>query len=389
MTLTDRKLNLICVGAIVAAVVAWMLGNDPLVGALFGLGVLYGFHNLQDALDARVSEVQPETIFDAVDAAVAAHNADLNASMELFVQPLTSHAVGVAAAQEAELQDVDEWGRPQPIRVTPPAARYFPIRMAQTSIAMNYVTAQKMTVQELQERLQIMFTGDANWMRRRLFAALFEDTAYNFADPQFGTVSIAPIANGDSETFGRSNGGAAATDDHIKGAASLTNTVIQDCYDELIEHPENGGDQAQVVAFVPTASRATVQALDGFVAAPDPNLTLGTGVNQYVGSFAGTAPGVPLGYHEDAKVHIREWPRLPSGYLIATTDLALKPIGMREDEEASLRGFGEIPGGREDLPYLQRVWSRRAGFGAYNRVGAVVYKTDNATYSVPTGYSNP
>lgn len=394
MTLTTKKMNVAFVLALIAGVILWELGVGSVAAALDSpftlipvfLGVLYGFHNLQDLGDQRVTEVEPQTIFDAMSAAVEAHNQDLAASMELFVQPLTAHSVGVGLYQENELQDVDEWGRPQPVRFAPPAQRFFPLRMAQTSIATNYVAAQKMTVQELQERLQAMFTGDANWMRRRLFAALFADTNYAFADYDHGSLTIKPLANGDSEEYGRIGGSANATDDHIKAAASLSATVLQDCYDELVEHPENGGEQAQVVAFVPTASKAAVQALSGFVPAPDPNISLGTGQNQYVGSFAGTVPGRPLGYDEDAQVHIREWSRLPSGYLIATTDMALKPVGMREDEEEALRGFKEIPGGREDLPYLQRIWSRRAGFAAYNRVGAVVYRTDNGTYAVPSGY---
>jgi hypothetical protein len=87
-------------------------------------------------------------------------------------------------------------------------------------------------------------------------------------------------------------------------------------------------------------------------------------------------------------VHLREWDKLPDNYAVGVTGSGLKPLAMREDAEASLRGFGEIPG-REDMPYLQRIWSRRAGFGAYNRVGAVVYRTNNATYAVPTGYSAP
>ena len=62
---------------------------------------------------------------------------------------------------------------------------------------------------------------------------------------------------------------------------------------ELIEHDENGGDTAQVVVFVPTASKATAQGFTNHIDAPDANLTFGTGVNQYTGSFAATAPGTP------------------------------------------------------------------------------------------------
>lgn len=352
------------------------------------MAALYGFHNLADILGQRVTAVDYQIINDAVQQSVDAHNADLSATLSLFVTNVQDEGVGYRPLGENELQDVDEWGRPDPVRFPAPVARYFPIQMAQTSIALNYVTTQKMTVQELQERLTQMFVADARWMRRKLLSSLFTNTAYNFVDPIKGTISISPLANGDSETYLRVGSGTASTDTHHKGAAALDAAVLTDVRNELIEHSENGGDTAQVVVFVPTASKATVQGLAGFVAAPDPNITLGTGVDQYTGSFAANAPGTVIGYDADAQVHLREWARLPNDYIVGITDAAQKPIAIREDAEASLRGFGEIPE-RQDTPYLQRIWSRRAGFGAYNRVGAVVYRTNNATYAIPTGYAAP
>jgi hypothetical protein len=352
------------------------------------MAVLYGFHNLTDILDQRAAEVEPQILSTAVDAAAAAHNQDISEALSLFVQPTQRHTIGISVMAEGELQGVDQWGRPDPIRFPAPVARYFPLFMAQTSIGFNYVLTQKMTVQEVNDRLQAMFIADAKWMRRQLLSALFTNTAYNFTDPQFGTYAVSVLANADAETYLRSSTGAASADTHHKGAATLTEAALTDVRAELVEHEENGGADAQVVVFVPTASVAAVQAHTGFVAAVDPNVTYGTGIDQYVGSFAATAPGTPIGYNKTAMVHLREWSRLPADYMIGVTGDGLKPLAMREDEEQSLRGFREIPG-REDMPYLQRIWSRRAGFGAWNRVGAVVYRTNSGTYAIPTGFQAP
>lgn len=352
------------------------------------MAVLYGFHNLTDVLDLRASEIDPVTLTTAVDSAAAAHNQDIAEAMSLFVQPTTRHTFGVSVLAEGELQGVDQWGRPDPIRFPPPVARYTPIQMAQTSIAFNYVLAQKMTVQELNDRLQAMFLADSKYMRRQLLSALFTNTAYTFTDPQFGAYSVSVLANGDAETYLRNGSGTASVDTHHKGVASLTEAALTDIRAELVEHDENGGPDTQVVVFVPTASVAAAQAHTNFVSAQDPNITYGTGVDAYSGSFAATAPGVAFGYNKVSRVHLREWSRLPDNYMIGVTGEGIKPVAMREDEEQSLRGFREIPG-REDMPYLQRIWSRRAGFGAYNRVGAVVYRTNNGTYAIPTGFQAP
>jgi hypothetical protein len=352
------------------------------------MAAIYGFHNLQDILDQRAAEVPVDTLVDAVTAAAQAHNQDINDSLSLFATQTQQHSVGVRPIGEAELQDVDEWGRPDPVRFPAPVARYFPLYMAQTSIAMNYVTSQKITVGELQERLQVMFMSDSKWLRRKLLKAVFSNSNYNFSDPQFGTLAVSVLANGDSETYLRGATGAASADTHHKGAATFTEAVLTDIRSELVEHEENGGSEAQVVVFVPTTSTATVQGFDGHVIGADPNVALGTAIDTYVGAFGSTAPGTSIGYNANSMVHLREWDKLPDNYAVGVTGSGLKPLAMREDAEASLRGFGEIPG-REDMPYLQRIWSRRAGFGAYNRVGAVVYRTNNATYAVPTGYSAP
>lgn len=353
------------------------------------MAVLYGFHNLTDVLDNRAAAVDPQLLSDAVSTAVAAHNQDVQASLSLFVKTgITDPQVGVNQLAEGELQGLDEWGRPLPRRMPPPVSRYFPLFMAGDSIASNYITEQKMTVQEVNDRVQSLLLADVKWVRKQMLSALFQNTTYNYSDQQYGTLAISTLANGDSETYIRNASGSASADTHHKGTATLDAAMVQDVRDELVEHDENGGTDSQVVLFVPPTSSATVKALTGFVSANDPNVTYGTTANTYAGSFASSAPGVPLGYLSTQMVHVREWSKVPANYAIGITDSAVPPLGMREDEESSLRGFHEIPG-RDDIPYLQRIWIRPAGFAAYNRVGAVVYRTNNATYAIPTGYTAP
>lgn len=348
------------------------------------MAVLYGFHALSDVLGQRATTIDQEDLRTAIEQAVAAHNADLNASISLFANhQTTKHQIGVRQMAEGELQDVDEWGRPQPRRLPPPVARYAPIDMAQDSIAANYVTEIKMTVQEVNDRVQSLLLADSKWNRRKLLQALVANTSRTFADQQYGSLSVSTLANGDSELYLSNATGTAAADTHHKGDTALDNDTLTDIRSELIEHDENGGTDAQVVVFIPPTSEAAVKALTGFIAASDPNITQGTGSDAYTGSFAATAPGRPFGYSETAMVHIRTWAGVPANYAIGVTNAGLSPLLYREDEEEALRGFMEWPE-RRDTPYLQRIWARRRGYAAYNRVGAVVYRTDNATYAVPT-----
>jgi hypothetical protein len=87
-------------------------------------------------------------------------------------------------------------------------------------------------------------------------------------------------------------------------------------------------------------------------------------------------------------VWLVEWRSLPSSYIVATTTTGETPLGMREDDEPELRGFRQV-GARNDFPFAETQWMRRAGFGAWNRVGAVVMLIGTGSYSVPSGYTCP
>jgi len=61
---------------------------------------------------------------------------------------------------------------------------------------------------------------------------------------------------------------------------------------------------------------------------------------------------------------------------------------MREEPEAELQGFQQVAR-RDDHPFYESQWLRIAGFGGYNRVGAVVRRIGNGSYAVPTNYGCP
>lgn len=389
-----QVLVLVALAALITAVphMADLIGWVLTFGVPFAvLPVLYGFHNLQDVLDQRAAEVQPRILSDAVELSRQLHNQEIDQSLVLLASRGTDVTIGYNFIGEGELQGVDEWGRPDPIRFLPPAQRWFPIRMAQASIGLNWVLSQKMTVQEVNDRLVTMFAADAKWMRRQLLAALFTNVDYAFNDPQYGSgLLIKGLANGDGELFIRESTGVAGGDTHHIGSATGTFAEgdLLTLRNEVVEHPENGGANAQVCVLLSTTPAAAALNFVNTLDAPDPNITLGTGQAQYVGSAFNAAPGRAIGYNSFAQVHLRQWDRLPDNYAVAITNAGDPPLRMREDEEASLRGFGEIPG-RQDMPYLMRTWSRRAGFAGWNRVGAAVMRTNNTTYAIPSGYGAP
>jgi hypothetical protein len=350
--------------------------------------VLYGFHTLKDVLASRVSGSLIEATNEAIRAAVAAHNAAIDAAVGFFATRTTEHQRRYAQVGNARLQPLDENGRARPIK---PSGYYdvaWPIDMGGSAWGANYVTRAKMTVADAERATAMMLTADAHWMRDHLLAALYQDDGYTFSDDLYGDLTVEGLANGDAVTYGMFSGAAtAATDDHIladaDAIADATNPYPT-IRDELMEHPENAG---QVVAFIPSGLRATTEALATFHPIADPNIRRGADNDELVGGLGVSHPGTLIGY-EDSGVWIVEWLALPADYIVAATTDGERPLAMREDPEDELRGFQQVAE-RNDHPFYESQWLRRAGFGGWNRVGGLVMRIGNGTYAVPTGYTSP
>lgn len=349
---------------------------------------LYGFVTLKDVFAKRVEEVGVRRVNDAIDATIAEHNRQMEALLALFATPTTEYSLRYNTPGVARLQPLDELGRARPIK---PGGHYdvaFPMQDAGTAWGRSYKATVKMTVEEANNILASLLTADRRWMRDHILAALFANASWTFVDDKNGTLTIKGLANSDTDTYIVSAGAdAGATDTHYLAQAAAidnTNDPFQTIYDELTEHPENGGE---VVALVPTGLKASIQALAAFYWQNDPNLNPGTATTTVARSLGVAVPGMLLGYHE-SKVWISEWKSLPAGYMVVVTTEGPRALAMRQEPEATLQGFNRVAE-RNDHPFYESQYLRSAGFGALNRVGAVVYRVGNGAYAVPTGYESP
>jgi hypothetical protein len=347
--------------------------------------VQYGFHRLADLRDRRITEVGVNLIEDAVRQSIEEHNRNLNQMVQAFVRNTQEYKQVYSTPQNARLQLLDEDGRAQKIKA---AARYevgFPLRHYGIAWGANWVTRIKMTVGQANDAVALLTDADKRTVRDDILISLFGNTNYTFDDKERGDLAVKALANGDGTNYSVLTGADVGSDDtHYKGqtGASITLATYQDIYSELTEHPENGDE---VTVFVPTNQRAATEQLAGFLAISDPNVQLGSGASQLVGTDNLSGPGELFGYV--GKCFVREWRQLPSDYVVAISNSGEKPLAMREDPEGELRGFRPAAE-RSDYPYWENQYIHRLGFGAWNRVGAVVYRINNAAYAVPTGFAN-
>lgn len=353
---------------------------------------LYGFLELADLGNERiVGDQLIEQVNTAIQQSVDEHNRQMAALIGLFAEPTTEYKGRFAQTTAHRLQPLDDNGRARPVKIAGYYDVAWPIQSAGSAWGANYVARAKMTVAEAERITAAMLEADMRWVRDHILAALFASASWTFGDPLYGDLVIEPLADGGAETYQKVMGAdSMATDDHILHFANdlddgADNALIS-MADDLREHPEN---QGEVVFLVDAATAVDAQALDTFKEISDPNIRLGANSDELIGSLGAAVPGELLGYEAASRSWVSEWKYLPENYVIGATTGGVKPLRMRQDPEPELQGFQRVAE-RDDHPFYESQWLRRAGFGAWNRVGAVVAELEeNSAYAVPTGFSVP
>lgn len=351
--------------------------------------VLYGFTSLADVFGQRVNEVGVEAVSTAIDATVAEHNRQMNALLDLFAERTTQFKMRYKTPAAARLQPLDEYGVADPIRRLGYYDVAFPIQKGGTAWGETYESMVKMTVAEANDITNTLITADMRWMRDHILAALFTNASWTFSDEEHGSLTIKGLANADTDVYLIQSGAdAGAVDSHYAAQAGAIGDAADPfptIYTELMEHPENSGE---VISFIPTANKAVTEGLTDFHPIADPNIRLGSGSSELIGSLGVAVPGQVIGYH-DAGVWLVEWRSLPSNYVISVCTGGDRPLAMREEPEPELQGFYKASDQMARHPFYKTQWERKAGFGAKNRVAAHVQRVGNGTYAIPTGYTSP
>lgn len=353
------------------------------------MALIYGFHRLADIAARRAMDVDVAVINTAISEANGNYNEMLDSLISLLVQKTTEYKTKYRGATGGRLQPLDENGRARPRKAISEYEVALPIWNAGDAWGANYLTNAKLTVQDVNDTLDQMQMRDRQWLIDQILSALFADDNFTFVDDDHGDLTVKPLANGDADLYLPSGGTALATANHLHAQANAIADGADNPFPTIRGMLRGFRDTAgQLVALSSTSLRASIEGLATFRERSDPNLSVAPNTQSLIANLAAMLPpNAELFGYADGVFQV-EWPNIPSGFGFATSTGGERPIAMREDEVESLRGFREI-GMREDIPWFEHQYHRRAGFGAWNRVGAVAYKIGAGTYDPPTGYAPP
>jgi hypothetical protein len=350
----------------------------------------YGFASLSQFLSERSSTVGLNVISDALRASSAEWTRSTNELLSLLAERTTVAQERYLLPGSGSLQKLDEFGVPL---VVVPSGYYdvaFPIDGGGTAYGRNRVTRVIETVADINRDQLDAEMKDAVWLRNHLLAALLDNTTRTWIDPQFGTLTVRPLAlTSDGVTYLRTGGTATTAQHYVAQTADIEDATnpYTVAYTALSAHPSNAG--RTVVTFIPPANAAKTLALTSFYDVTDPNIIYGADSDRLAANgdqFRGMGEKV-LGYVSNQ--WIVQWGALPDNYLLSLV-VGRPPLAMREHADPALQGlFPEIHS--PDGARLERRYIRYAGFGVRNRISAFVTQVNggDTTYDIPTGYAAP
>ena len=233
-----------------------------------------------------------------------------------------------------------------------------------------------------------------NSFRHDVLHVLFDNVQATFTDPDHGSLSIEPLANGDTVTYPPITGEPTdeATEDHylesgyLAAAISDTNNPLPTIRDDLDHHyngPSTGGDN--IAVFINRAQRTQLEGLTDFTEVPDNFIATGDNVDVPFG--LPTAPGKILGRSNGCWVI--QWDFIPANYLLGIMLDEAPPLMKRHDPASMSLGTGDfmLVSRSELFPFEQAVWRARYGLGAGNRLNGVAMELgEGGTYTIPTAY---
>jgi len=354
---------------------------------------IFGALNLNDSDRVFNATVGQRAIYDIAVQYVQQQNAALNQVLSVFVDETTEeYKRRYKLPGGGRLQRTGQFAAPGSTRAIGSWDVAFPLEDFGAQVSADRVTMGYMTVVELERHINTVVQQNVNTVRFEMLKALFNSSQDTFVDTLWGSLSIEPLANGDSVTYPPVLGSESeATENHYleTGYASASVSDSNDPYetiiDELDEHfgVQTGG--SEIVAFINNAQRGVTSALTDFESVPDRDIQ--PGQNTAIPINLPALPGRTLGRHASG-CWIQEWRWVPANYILAVHMGAPKPLVMRADpaDTGLPRGLALVA---EDMehPFRSTYWAHRFGFGCGNRLnGVVVELGTGGSYTIPTAY---
>jgi hypothetical protein len=348
-----------------------------------------------DAAEARVIEFGEENLVAPLQAALAAHNAQVNDMLGDIVALTTERTGTYGVEQDAEMVDADEFTRAPTVKGAARGTVGWPLRKKQFALGWTHDYFIRSTVRDMVQRQVLAQRAHVNALRFGIRDALFGPTNFTsierFAAEAIGqSLSVKRLLNADGDAIPVNRNGLSfdgATHTHYVATASVSgaglNTALSALVDNVVEHDHGG----RLRIYINRAQETVVRALTGFTAYLPANLiAANTGIVAAQGTLDTTRlDNRAIGLFNGAEVWTKPW--MPAEYYFAfDASDGRKPLRMRQPVETQLRGL-RLAAQLRTHPLHADYMETYFGFGAWTRTnGAVLWANagSGGVYAAPT-----
>lgn len=355
---------------------------------------LFGLLGIADTDRSFVNVIGQRVVYDASQQLLSQYSADLQAALDVFVEKTTSDfKFRYKLPGGGRLQRRGARVRSGGMRAGGQWDIALPLEDFGAELGGDDVSLAYMRLDELQRHLDSIMIADKNTVRFELLRALFNNTSRTFEDEVNGTLTIVPLANGDSVVYPPVLGSESeATSQHYlesgyaASAISDTNNPYVTLRDLLEGHFGATQGGSNIVCWINPAQTPKTELLSDFSEVPDRFTVIGANTD-YATNLPAGLPGERVIGRVNG-VWVIEWRYIPANYILAIHLDAPKPLIQRVDLAETGLGDGlQLVAKIQDHPLESSIYRHRFGLGVGNRLnGAVMELGTGGTYDIPAIY---
>jgi len=357
-----------------------------------------------DVLTQTIDGRDLNEIWREFQAALGAWNAGRSRLVSALTFNVTAPIEDVPQLSMDDFEEASEFGEPKGIRGGGFFSLGYDFKWYDIAARFTWKFLAEATAAQVEAVGNQVLEADNRLVFNKVLKAVFNN-ANRTADIRNTAVAVYPFYNGDGTIPpAYKNYTFAGTHNHYvtSGAATIDSTDLDDMETHLVHHGYGRQNGSTMILLANRTEIATMRgwrvaagdSYDFIAGAGQPPWLLPTITGGVVTPQGGAVPGQVNGLTVVGQYGpwaIVEEDYMPSGYIFGFAtggdNSATNPVGIREHQNAALRGLRLVKGRQPDYPLIDSFYNRGFGTGIRHRgAGIVMQITAAGTYTVPPAY---
>jgi hypothetical protein len=371
-----------------------------LIPGVFGGGP-QGYNTEGDIITQTIDGRDLNEIWAELQASMTLQNESRGSLVDLLTFPVQQPVEDVPQGVQADFEEASEFGEPKGIRGPTYFSMAYDFKWYDVAMRYTWKFLADATGAQVENLNNIALEADNRLVFTKVLRAIFNSTTRT-ANIRTQSYNVYPFYNGDTADpppYGSYDVASGHNHYLVSGGATVDGQDLIDMEDTLVHHGYGRQAGAQLLLLVNRAQLATIRTFriatgspyDFIASAGQPPYLLPTNT---AGAQGATPPAqvsgqIVAGVYGNWTIIENDY--MPAGYMLgfATggTLQATNPVGIREHQNAGLRGLRLVKGRTADYPLIDSFYNRGFGTGVRHRgAGVVMQVKASGNYDIPAAY---